>query len=354
MKAFFNYLSTVSLLLGAIIGAGFLSGAEPVDFFGTDNILLSVFLGVLIMSVVFAVCFYFIKERQKSNFSNMKLFGSEKAYKIAILITAYVFTASMLAGVDALWNTFGFLKGVPLLSTATIVLISTFSVYGVKGLEKLNLMLMPMIVIGVNILIFSRFELDFGSIKSISFCNVLSVITYVFLNFFVALPVMRDCSKDKSKKTLIFSAVTVALLIGGELFVLLCALNGDHYDSYEMPLLYAINVGGFSATYFFSLLFGSITSAFSAYYPVYNFAKRKGGKFGLAVSGFAVMILSRLGLDKIVKYLYPLIAVFGLAYFIGLIVGIKNTVNADNIDIQNRKRRTLCQERKRIKTRLSN
>jgi hypothetical protein len=165
---------------------------------------------------------------------------------------------------------------------------------------------------------------------------------------------MIESSKNKNIKTLIASAISVAILIGVQLIIILGALRGTNYLGESMPLLVALNTGGFSATYFFSLLFGTVSSAFSAYYPVYEFAKKKGGRFGTAVSGMGVMIISRLGLESIVKYLYPLVALFGVLYFISLICSIKFNVNADNKNTQNTKRRTICQKRKRTKIRLSN
>lgn len=341
-------------MLGAIIGAGFLSGAEPVDFFGTENILPSVIFGTAVMAVALTGCFYCFKKLQNKGCGVEKLFGSTRAYSVAVVTAGFVFTASMLAGLDALWNSFNFLNGVPVLSTITVILICTFSAYGVKGLEKFNLVLMPMIIIGVNLLIFGRFELNVGKIKMLLPKNVLYILLYVFLNLFISVPVMKECAKNKGGKTLVFASITVALLIGLQLAIILCALNGGVFTNVEMPLFVAITASGFSTTYYLGLLFGSVTSAFSAYFPVYEFARKKGGRYGIAISGIAVMIISRLGLNKIVKYLYPLIAIFGLIYFISLLCSIKNKHYADNKNIQKVRRRKICQERKRTKTKLLN
>ena len=353
VKVLFNYLSMVSLMLGAIIGAGFLSGAEPVSFFGTDSVIITVVFGVVVMSIVFSVCFYAFKKLNDKRLCT-QIFASEKLYGVVVITSAIVFTASMLAGIDALWNSFGVLKGVPVLSTITIIAIGIFVPYGVKGLEKLNLVLMPLIIIGINLLIFNKLEINLGKQKSLSFSRAFSIVVYVFINLFISIPVMIESAKNKTIKTLIFSTISVALLIGVQLIIILGALSKTNYLSESMPLLIAINTGGFSATYFFSLLFGTVTSAFSAYYPVYEFAKGKGGKFGTAVSAISVMIISRLGLESIVKYLYPLVALFGVLYFISLVGSIKIKVNADNKNIQNTKGRTICQKRKRIKIKLSN
>ncbi len=331
VKTFFNVLSTVFLMLGAVIGAGFISGAELLNFFGTENFLSSVIIAIFLTAVVFCLVFRAFKRFEKTEDGVEKLLGGKTVYSFFTCFSSYVFTASMLAGLDELWNSLNLLNGVPVFSIITIILISIFSQYGVKGLERLNLFLMPAVLIIVNVLIFSKHNLDLTAIKKPLLTQTIKSMLYVFMNTFICMPVMRECAKNKGKKSLILSSIIVALIVGAQSLIILCAIKGSSVlNRTHMPLFDLMNKGGFSIPFFLCLLVGTLTSAFSAYYPAYAFAKNKGKKFGVIVSAVLTLTLSRLGLNLIVKYLYPLIGGLGALFVIRSLIGIKKKTNADN------------------------
>ena len=331
MKTLFNVLSTVFLMLGAIIGAGFVSGAELVSFFGAENFLSPVIIATVLTSLVFCLIFSVVKFYDSKKLCVENLLGGKKIYSICTCFSSYIFTASMLAGMDALWNSLKVLNGAPVFSLPCIALISVFSKYGVKGLERLNLILMPLVLIIVNVLIFSRQNLEFCPFSIPTLNQTVNAGLYVFMNTFISIPVMRACANNKSKKSLCISSIIVAIVVGTQMLIILCVISKNIIlCKTDMPLFDVINSGGFSVLFFACLLIGSLTSAFSAYYPAYCFAKRKGGGFGVVFSAVLVLILSRLGLGVIVKYLYPLIGGLGVLFVVRSLVGIKNSVNADN------------------------
>ena len=318
-------------MLGSIIGAGFISGAELVSFFGSENYLLPVAFSTVLITVCFCTVFLVCKEEVNKRITIEKLMGGAGAYRFATCVTSYVFTAGMLASLDALWDSLGILSGVPILSILVMIIISVFSRYGIKGIERINLIIMPFVLIVVNFLLFKKCDLDFNAFGKISVGTPVNVCLYVFMNVFLSIPVMRACSLNKSRKSLMISSVIVAVFIGVQAILILSAIKGANVpQGVNMPFLTAVNSGKISLLLFSTLLVGIITSAFSSYYQAYEISKEKFGLIGVVVSGVFTVSLSMFGLSKIVKYFYPLIGGIGAFFIIRCRKGIKRKINADN------------------------
>ena len=317
-------------MLGAIIGAGFISGAELVGFFGTENFVVLAIVSTVLTAITLSFIFFVFKKNENNPQTVENLFGEKKFYEFSTCFASYVFTASMLAGLDSLWNSLGVLYGAPVFSVLAMLLISVFSRYDIKGLEKLNLVLMPIVLIVVNFLIFTNLSLNFETNYTVSIGQTMNVFLYVFMNAFISLPVMRASAKGKNRKCLFIASIIVSLIIGVEMLLILSAVKGANVNNADMPLFVAINKKGFSYLFFISLFIGTFTSAFSAYYTAYVSSKSKGGSFGTVLSAIFTLILSRLGLHHIVKYLYPIIGGLGALFVIKSLVGIKKQSYADN------------------------
>ena len=321
-------------MTGTIIGAGFITGAELIGFFGTENFSVSVVIATILTAVVLLVVLKVLKNHKNEQYGVEKLLGGTKLYRISTCFASLVFTASMLAGIDALFNTVIDFGAFQFCSLIVITVISAFSKFGVKGLEKLNLFLMPLIIIAVNFLIFTKRGISVNAPSGIKLGNALKVTLYVFMNTFIAIPVMRETVKNKSKKTLIISSVAVSIIIGFEAYTILSAIKNSGTNlSAEMPLYSALIKGGFSLTFFTSIFFCSLTSAFSAYYPLYTYAREKGKTFGIIVSAIFTVAVSKLGLNGIVQYAYPIVGGLGALFFVRCLFSIKNKTNADNNSI---------------------
>jgi uncharacterized membrane protein YkvI len=317
VKTFFTILKTSFLIAGTIIGAGYISGAELIGFFGRENFLLPLLFATFLTAVVFIVAFSASKKLGREKKGLEDIFGSQKLYKASTCITSLIFTASMLAGVDAMLNSVFYLGAFQFGSIIVVILISIFSKYGVKGMERINLILMPLIIITINALIFSTQKISFTQPIKTSFGGITKGALYVFMNAFVCLPVMRETAENKSKKTLFAVSVIVAIIVGVQALIILTAINNSGVNAkVDMPLYIALFNGGFNGLYFLSMVFCAITSAFSAYYPLYTYAKGKFNGFGVVVSAILTLILAKMGLDQIVRYAYPVVGGFGVLFFI--------------------------------------
>ena len=331
MKTLFNILRTVFLTTGAIIGAGFITGAELVNFFGAENFLIPLIFATIITALVLIVVFCTLKNRLNQKKSIENLMGGKTFYRLSICFSSLVFSASMLAGIDALLNTVFNLASFQVGSILAIILISVFSKFGVKGLEKLNLILMPLIILVVNALIFTKNQSDFSKTIQVSFSGGIKAILYVLMNVFICIPVMQETAKNKSKKALIIASIITAIIIGLEAFIILSAIKKSSESvNLDMPLYFALFKGNFSSVYFLSMITCALTSAFSAYYPLYVYAKEKAGVFGLVVCALITLTVAKLGLSGIVHYAYPIVGGLGALFFIKCLFCIKNKTYADN------------------------
>ena len=322
MKTLKFILATTSLSLGAVVGAGFVSGSELVCFFGTENYLpYLIITGVIFALSIFAVFSAALKFNSSIEL-NEALFGRDKPVSVATLSSAFIFFTSMLAGLDALWNLLGYLSGIPIFSILALLAVSFFAKYGVEGLEKLNLFLMPVVLLIINCSVFFGGNADFSSNGRIEFGGVGRSLLYVCMNVFVSLPVLNASAVGKSKKALFISAVAVATIICVEAAVILAAVKfaGTNAAMSEMPLLMALGGEKFPFFLFVALLFGTVTSLASSYYPLYEFAKKKNGKTGVLILGILSFCASRLGLKAIVYYAYPVVGAFGAVYLARLLV----------------------------------
>ena len=108
MKTFFVVLKTSSLIIGAIIGAGFVSGRECVIFFNNDHLILSCLITCILFFLGFYIFLSLGRIYKKQTLLNKKLFP--KIFKtikllsivnciICVLCIATVI-APVLAGFD--------------------------------------------------------------------------------------------------------------------------------------------------------------------------------------------------------------------------------------------------------------
>lgn len=353
MKTLNDFFNIVFLITGTIIGAGFITGAELIVFFGTENFLLSVIITTILIAVVLLITFKTIKRKENDEHALKRLLGGNRFYNVSTCFTSLVFTSSMLAGIDALFNTVTNLGGFQIASLIVIFLISLFSKFGAKGIEKLNFVLMPLIIFAVNFLIIVKGKKLVCSAIALSPSSITKAFLYVYINIFVALPIMKETSKNKSIKTLTIASIVVALVVGAQAYIILSVVaEGGGKLSVDMPLYFALFNGCFSLIFFLAIIFACLTSAFSAYYPLYCFAKKKGGNFGVAIVSLVTVVISKLGLNKLISIAYPIIGGLGVLFFVRCLTSIKRNDIADNKANQIYNRGKIMSKKKKSKNKV--
>ena len=359
MKTFFDILSVVFLALGGLIGAGFVSGSELVSFFGAENFFLPLVLSCACLFLFINLTFSFARQQSFESASNT-LFGSRKVVDGVVFITSFVLFCSMLAGLDAVWKGLNFLPNLPVLSVGCLVAVSLLSRNGIKGIERWNVLLMPTVVLIVVSSAFRVVKLGEPCLINVSFFSGVNGVLYSALNTFICLPVLFDTAYKKPKRLLKVCAIIISLTVFCLAYLILSTIKqNDGSENAEMPFFYAISKKGFSPLLFLALLMGTVTSASTSYYAVYKKIYPKYSYKGLVIVGVVAFVFSRLGMNLIVKYVYPLIGGLGVVFVLKMflekikIARIKQGQISDNNFIFIKEKKPMSKKKKNKIAKLS-
>ena len=198
----------VFLIFGTVVGSGFSSGKEIMIYFsrfGNASYAYIVLAGILF----FCLFYFFLRAGNKI----LKLAESSKIIKATIFLISLVFCSSMFAGVESL---FSFL---PLWVNVCLFLLIIFFCFnviikGVDGLEKANIILMPITsLIFICVLIYglffkSGFDFSANGIAGIVYCPL-----YVTLNTSMSGLIIAEAGEGLNKKQAFYASLFSTLLL---------------------------------------------------------------------------------------------------------------------------------------------
>ena len=317
--------SLAAALVGTVIGAGFLSGAELVRFFPAQGVLPH----AAVAAGLFFLCFLFLYRLGGAcgGFAGvLARFGKAAPLLRAVLLaSSFVLCAGMLAGMESLAREgFGLDLPFPLLSLLALLPLYFLSGRGMRGLYAVDVALVPLILLFIvtragGALQSMQPEAPGGAAASLA-----GVCLYVSMNAFLAAPVVCDAgAADRAKGAARAGAAgcaMAALFLGFCIAAVAGAVAGSGAGSAELPFLAALGGGRVMRLLFSAVCACAIlTSLFSAYYPLHRAA---GGapRPGLLRAGIcaAAFLLSAAGLGGLVRFVYPLVGVAGVLFFLAL------------------------------------
>ena len=295
-----------AFIIGTTLGAGFLSGAELVRFFGAEQFLPSVLLSCALFFLL-ASLFLILGKKHGGYDGALKIFGRGKgAVKLILTVLSFVPCAGMLAGLDAIAPEIS-----PLFSVLGLALVCLFLRKGLSGVKTLNLLLVPLLLCFVFYsarggLVFSYPALQGG---------IELGIVYAGMNTLLAVPVLLEAGAAMKRPLL-----SAALASGVIALSAICVLGVIYREGAgaifaPLPFLYAMRQ---SRIFQIASALAILTSLASAIYPLLRLcdgisksAKKNAVRGGILLAAFA---LSRLGLSGIVKFFYPAMGMLGLTF----------------------------------------
>lgn len=326
------------LILGSIIGVGFASGKEISVFFfqfGKASLLGLVCFAMLYFWLFFVVT-YISKKLEINSYDdfNKKIFGKFcKISKYLLLANFFITSAGMLAGADYLFLRFfdiGYKIPTIILSAITLILI-------VGGINKIR--------IASNFIIpIMLFVIVTNSIVNLTEKNVhlpicegnFSMAVYYGLlfglnNFATALPILFSVKTKKFTKP--FVVLTVCFII---LLNILVLANNEFLT--DMPMFeLSVNASKtFYYIYFATLIMALFSTLVICSFDSKSILTKNGDKKHSVFVSFVVVlfnfILSKLGYDFIVKYLYVVSGIISAIYvllflIISCVILISNKLN---------------------------
>ena len=295
-----------AFIVGTSLGAGFLSGAELVRFFGAERFLLSVLIS---SAVFFVLCtlFLLLGKRRGGYDGALAIFGKGKnAVKLILSALSFVPCAGMLAGLDAILP-----KLSPLPSILGLMLVLLFLRRGMKGIGALNSALVPVLLFFVFYSTKGGLVFSYPTLSG----KVWLGIVYAGMNILLGVPVLLDAGKNMKRPVL--SAVFASLVIAA---CAVCVLGVVYREGAgaifaELPFLYAMQG---SRIFYCASALAILTSLASAVYPLLRLCdgiksakKKNAARGGIFLAAFA---LSRLGLSGIGQFFYPAMGILGLTF----------------------------------------
>jgi len=315
------------------VGAGFASGREIVSFFGDYP---SIFIAPIVGAVFFLGCILFLSVGLKVKAhnitqANLLIMGNKHIVAdIFLLFNGVVMLGGMLAAMNSLFDMV--LPLSPLYAVLAGVLCAVLVARGLKGLLKSNAILMPIVVIIMivtSVLAITRGGSGGGD-RPIFFAPTLfnfpMILIYMSMNMMLASTVLvsvHTFSKRQIVTASTIASITMTCLMG----VLIWALNSSSDYLTPMPLLSMAMTSGAVLFYFAlaAIAVSIFTSMMTAMVGLDSWLKPVvGGKwYSIVLVLIAGLILSMLGFETVVAFLYPVIGLLGLVYIVWCIVYLK-------------------------------
>ena len=332
-------------LFGAVVGAGFMTGAELVRFFP----LRAAFAHAAVAAGLFAACFLLLFDagRKCGGFEGaLRCCGrAAPVFRALLHFASFITCAAMLAGLDGAVRTgFGLRYALPVAALCALPAMFFVARRGVRGVAALSAVLVPVMA--------AMFAARAGDIPAgftssspqSAFTSLTGVCLYAAMNCFLAAPLACDAGREGAGRG---GCIAAAALIGFCIAAALGAVARAGTAGEEMPFL-AAGGGGPAAV---ACICAVLTTLFSSFYPLARAAEQysaeKGGKerhkkrkeehtagaergaeesralpvreraaavqAGLCAGAF---LLSLCGFSGLVRAVYPLIGMAGAAFFI--------------------------------------
>ncbi len=323
-------LQVAATYIGTIIGAGFATGKEVVQFFSQYGMIGIV--GILISGYLFiwlGTKSMLIAKRINANSYqevNDYLFGEKigRMVNIVFLIMLFGVTSVMFSGAGAVFRE---QLGLPaqLGIWLSIILCYIAVIKGMKGLLFVNSIIVPMMLSFSFVIItaFPESTIYYGEAPHIGMV-LLSALAYASYNIALGQAVLVPLGRDCENETIIRWGGFLGGL--GLTFILitshLALITIPNVTSYSIPMAEIIKIIGTLIHFLFVLVvYGEIYTTLIG--NVYGISRKLSGKetpkrtviiYILIICYFVSLI----GFDSLVKYLYPLFGYIGCVILLTL------------------------------------
>lgn len=204
-RSWVSSFQVAAVYVGTVVGAGFATGREIVEFFtkygifGLAGILLAGFLFISIGTKMLILS----KRIQATSYQDLMnyLFGSKIGVfvNVFMLIVLLGLTSIMLSGAGAIFKEQLGLS-VRLGVIITILLTIAVMIFGVKGLFSVNIIVVPMLILFSTMLAFQSFSIEPLCIvpteTSVSYRWILSAFSYAAFNLTMASAVLVPLASE--------------------------------------------------------------------------------------------------------------------------------------------------------------
>ncbi|MDF2840642.1 MAG: hypothetical protein K0Q99_1414 [Clostridia bacterium] len=337
-------LKVAATYIGTVVGAGFATGQELLQFFSKFGAMG--LAGLLISAVMFIVFGYIIMDLGKklNARSHVEIIlyssGSQIGTVIDYLITIFLFGSftAMIAGTGALFTQQLNLPG--LMGNLLMAVLTALTVLtGINGVINSISFVVPFLlvaVIGTSVFSIISTPPDLGhAINAVEVSGglmnnwLLSAVLYVSYNTVLSIAVLGPLGASaQNKKAIRNGSILGGLGLGMGSIMIYLALSGNasEIEGLEVPMIY---VAG-KISYFVQILYALVLTAevyTTAVGSLYGFTARitdiqknpVKGRIVVAASTVAALLSSQFGFTNLVKYLYPIEGYCGIILLVSLV-----------------------------------
>ncbi len=330
--------------IGTIVGAGFASGQEVLQFFAAFG--LKGLYGLILTTIMFVVFGYIIMDlgRKLHSHSHLEIIkysgGKWIGMIIDFIITFFLFGAltAMIAGTGALFaQQFQIpeIWGNLLMAVLTAITVLT----GIKGVINSISFVVPFLlasVIGISIfsiiqsppVLSSAVQVTSGESELIRHW-LLAAFLYTSYNTVISIAILGPLGVEaKNRKAIKYGAVIGGMGLGIGSIMIYLALSGDVYNliDVEVPMVdIAGNISGTIQIIYAIVLIAEVYT--TAVGSLFGFSSRvtkvnhTSMRKRLIIIGTTIVAFfaSQFGFSNLVKYLYPLVGYGGMVLLISLL-----------------------------------
>lgn len=324
-----NIFKIVFVIIGALIGAGFVSGQEIHLFFFRYG--LKGLIGIAITSIIIGIIIYHVLKIIKDNqidtyreFLDKIIINVRLKSVINCIINIFILTSFyiMIAGFGAyldqelgINNIYG--------SITLSFLCYIFFQKKVNGIIKANEILIPILIIILIIIgLINIKEINFNNIliqNENSFSWIISSILYASYNSIILIPILVTLKKYITSKNSIYGVSFISTIITIFLSVIIYSflIKVDvNIANLEMPAVYAIEKisSRLRIIYGFIILVSIFTTAITSgmSFLVNTTANNKNYKMMSVCICITAVIFSNIGFSNLVKLIYPVFGYLGI------------------------------------------
>ena len=340
-----NYVSTLRIAatyIGVVVGAGFATGQELLQFFVAYGI--RGLWGIILTTALFIIFGFIIMnlgyELNAESYLDILRVSNEKTFEIIMdfLLSFFLFGSltAMIAGTGALiTQQFSVSSLIGSLIMAAITAITVLT--GINGVINSISVIVPFLlasVVGVCCFSITKTPLSFDTgmvITKSGLANhwLLSAILYTSFNIVLSLAVLGPLgAQAKDKKTILNGAILGGLGLGisSVLIYLAISVNIASIKDLEVPMTYlAENISHLVQIIFSIVLIAEVYT--TAVGSLYGFTARLldadksplKTRIMVIATVIAALIASRIGFSNLVRYLYPLVGYGGIVLLISLL-----------------------------------
>lgn len=326
-----SLFSLAVTIVGAYIGAGFVSGQELWQFFGSFGImgLFGFALAIMIICILSGATLVFVAKTGRNTFDKVVCTNNSKLLRMSVIIFQFVFYIGiyviMCAGAQSLIIEYTDINKL-IVGIIYCLTVTFISLIGSKGITTFFSAVIPILVLSTAIIaILTIFKNGITLPMKEQTHSLLSnwlVSSFVFVsyNYFAGIGVFALVGKFiKSRRKTILSSILafVFLLILG--FSIIISISTSGTQKYDMPMLntaYGINPIA-STLYAILLLLAMLGAGISSMIPFVelfnkNSPQNKRVTFisAIAISCIA-LILSLFGFSNLIGTIYPVFGYLG-------------------------------------------